>query len=84
MTRKKAYFYSIIYGLPDAVSGAVAGGSRKFETKADLNDWIKKNGIEEHPGDFESTNNYGILPDGRAVQIFHGHLESLTTKVEIG
>jgi hypothetical protein len=55
------------------------GSSHEFETKLDLENWIKVEGVTEH-----KVSGLGILPDDRIVQMFHGHTESLVTKVEIG
>lgn len=81
MTREKSAYYVAIYGLPQGVETGIQGGSQRFETQSELNIWIKENGVIEHPNKDPSI---GILPDGRAIQIFHGHTESLVTKVEIG
>lgn len=80
MTRANSAFYVAIFGLPKDVSDSIQGGVTRFNTKAELNAWIGESKAIVHP----KFPNYGILPDGRAVQIFHGHTENLITKVEIG
>lgn len=80
MTRETSGFYAIIYGLPNGITNDIHGGSVKFANKAELNKWISTEKVVAHP----KYPDHGILPDGRAVQIFHGHTESLVTKVEIG
>jgi hypothetical protein len=81
MTRQPSNYHAVIYGLPQGMDDAIQGGSTKFETQGELHSWISENGLAAHPN---GKLDYGILPDGRAVQIFHGHTESLVTKVEIG
>lgn len=86
MTRQTSNYFVTIYGNAASVTerGDIQGGSLKFETKGELATWITQEGVKVHPNPGVEVGDYGILPDGRAVQIFHGHTESLVTKVEIG
>lgn len=84
MTREKSAYFVAIFGLPAGVEDSgVQGGVNRFESKAGLNEWISDNGVTAHPA-YGGIDGMGILPDGRAVQIFHGRIKGLISKVEIG
>jgi hypothetical protein len=83
MNREKSSYFVAIFGLPPGVEpNGVQGGVNRFESKTALNEWISENGVISHPA--HGVDGMGILPDGRAVQIFHGRIKGLISKVEIG
>jgi hypothetical protein len=85
MNREKSAYFVAIFGLPEGITDThVKGGVNKFETKSELNAWISENLVTAHTWEPHKANGFGILPDGRAVQIFHGRIKGLISKVEIG